>query len=286
MSRLANPKRSSIGWTDYSGGCANFVLRGTAAGDCECSPECEHCYARAILLRSNAAGEHTTYSVEKLIALSRWEPKDGGEAYRRGPGSRPLCFVCDMGDLCHPNVPDEFIRRALGVLTLRTDVDWQILTKRPARLARLLVREELPAHLWVGTTAGTQKGADERIPDLLRVNAAVKFVSMEPLLEAVDLNRAVWGKGRPYPPLDVQARMVSPTYPGWSDGFTPLRSLDWVIVGAESGPKRRPFEVAWAREIREQCRAAGVPFFGKQAPGPGPGVPLLIDGREWKEFPK
>jgi protein gp37 len=144
-----------------------------------------------------------------------------------------------------------------------------VLTKRPQRMRSIVERvlggTDPLANVWLGVTAENQRAADERIPILLDTPAAVRFVSVEPMLEAVNLYPALCG----YLP------------PSWGAG----PDIHWVICGAESGLRRRPFDVAWALDLYEQCKAAGVPYFSKQDSGLRPGVPLVLPGygvvREW-----
>jgi protein gp37 len=138
-----------------------------------------------------------------------------------------------------------------------------------------------PPNLWLGVSAENQARADERIPLLLRVPAAVRFVSVEPMLGPVDLGD--WLPGPNVVEWDEDDE-GSPYY-----GRYEADTLSWVICGAESGPNRRPFEVEWALDLYEQCREVGVPFFGKQASGLKPGVPLELPGygvvQEWPGVP-
>jgi protein gp37 len=172
-------------------------------------------------------------------------------------------FVNSMGDLFH--CPHEWIDQVFAVMALAPQHTFQVLTKRAERMrgymnhprrrfivektARILHNQggtlpqhaiayftSCPAplpHVWLGVSVEDQKRADERIPDLLHTPAAVRFISAEPLLGSIDLQGAV-------------------------------PALDWVIVGGESGPGARPMHPDWARSIRDQCGAAGVPFFFKQ----------------------
>jgi protein gp37 len=144
-------------------------------------------------------------------------------------------FVNSMSDLFHPGVPDGFIVNVLHVMARCPQHCFQVLTKRPARMRDVLsIRSEptLP-HVWWGVSVENQSTAEERVPLLLDTPAAVRFVSAEPMLDAIDL---------------------SP----W------LRGLDWVIVGGESGPGARPCHVHWIRSVVQQCRAAHVRCFVKQ----------------------
>lgn len=243
-------KRSNISWTDYSGGCLNFVLRGKAKGDCEVSPGCAHCYAWILRNRNpQAASDQTTYSEDKLRQLAKWKPEVEGN--RRGPGSRPMAFVVDMGDLFHHLVPDEFIKKAVEVMAGRPDVDFQILTKRPERMAVLF--SSVPDNVWIGATVENQEAADRRIPHLQKINASVRFLSVEPMLEPV---------------------------------HSDLAGIHWVICGGESGGNRRPFKKQWAHDLRDDCRRAGAAFYFKQGSHRHPGRDDDLDGEIIKEWPR
>jgi len=141
-------------------------------------------------------------------------------------------FVDSMSDLFHPDVPVGFLDRVFAVMADTPRHTFQILTKRPARMKRYLAYDQPPKNVWLGTSVEDQTTADERIPHLVQTPAAVRFLSCEPLLGTVDVTGGPW--------------------------------LDWVIVGGESGPRARPCNVEWIREIVRQCREAGVPCFVKQ----------------------
>lgn len=231
-----------------------------------------------------------------------WELSDP-DALRADPqGWRPVT----MGD----------VRRRLFDLIYRTpNLDWLLLTKRPENAARMMGPDGvgLYAHangpvprpqpnLWIGTSVEDQKAADDRIPHLLRVPAAVRFLSCEPLLGPVDLSEWMYT-------IRVEHN---------GDGDTqevPCRpDIHWVVVGGESGPGARPMHPHWARSLRDQCQAAGVPFHFKQWGEFGPDqvgdirftpvssrIPMdepaslfrvgkkaagrLLDGRTWDELP-
>lgn len=194
-------------------------------------------------------------------------------------------LVNSMGDLFHEDVPDEWIDRVFAVMALTPQHTYQVLTKRAARMRAYMLdrrppetvsgpvmdiiaqaRKLRPEHLycmtdwplpnvWLGVSAERQSEADARIPDLLATPAAVRFVSAEPLLGPMDFTR-----------IDVPdygyLNALADGY--FADGRPPRRRLDWVIVGGESGTGARPMHPDWARSIRDQCVAAGVPFFFKQ----------------------
>ncbi len=196
-----------------------------------------------------------------------------------------MVFVCAHGDLFAEGVPDEWIDRVFAVMALAPQHVFQVLTKRPGRMRDYLrtragdwwafwpdaarkagaLLGDMPAigramqwplrHVWLGVSVEDQRRADERIPILLDTPAAVRWVSAEPLLGPVDLMTL----RRPSP---LGSMSAFPT-----DG-EPAPSLDWVVVGGESGPGARPMHPAWARSLRDQCSPAGVPFFMKQMGGP------------------
>jgi protein gp37 len=226
------------------------------------------------------------------------------------PGRSRRIFVNSMSDLFHPNVPDEWIDRIFAVMALCPQHTFQILTKRPERMleylsgllrgrisfhmATMISRRwhkfpKMPDGFWwssdesrvlvsggvgenwplpnvqLGVSVEDQKTADERIPLLLQTPAAVRFISAEPLLGAVDLEQYVEAA------FCIDASQREFTVP----------ALGWVICGGESGPGARPMHPDWARGLRDQCVAAGVPFFFKQW---GEWIPWQPDGgfSEWK----
>ncbi len=270
-------KRSNITWCDFSGGNANFVIRGKH--DCECSPGCANCYAGALLERFDSGPEVTTFYPEKLDNLVRQSFREKGRPFRRGPGSRPLVFVCDMGDWLHPNIGDDLAREIVGRLALRCDVDWLLLTKRALRLGLLFPR--VPPNIWMGVTVEAQ-GEAWRVVSLLGVDGAVRWASVEPLLGPIDLSRWLYSCpscGRPRSDRTADAC-------GYCEGRPNAVGLSWVVCGGESGPHRRPFDPAWALQLQAQCQAAGVPFFFKQGSALLPGQDYLLGGREYRGFPR
>lgn len=213
-------------------------------------------------------------------------------------------FVCAHGDLFHESVPDEWLDRVFAVMALCPQHTFQVLTKRPDRARAYLTRPDVSVNVgleafgitleqhsrtpgsnvgagiilkatdinpgalkvwplpnaWLGTSVSDQASADKRIPDLLATPAAVRFLSMEPLLGPVDLTnieRPMWPGTHIYSALECD---VDPEDDDEWRGAT----IDWVIVGGESGPNARPMDPESARSLRDQCVAAGVPFFFKQ----------------------
>jgi len=158
-----------------------------------------------------------------------------------------------MSDLFHETVPEQFICQVFDVMAKASWHVFQILTKRAERLAVLAPRLPWPENVWQGVSV--ENGSYTwRITHLRTVPATVRFLSLEPLLGPV-----------PYLELD---------------------GIHWVIVGGESGPRHRPIEPAWVRDIRKQCRTAGVPFFFKQWGGRTfKSGGRLLDGQTWEEMP-
>ena len=336
--------KTKIEWTEY--------VWNPVTGCSVTSPGCTNCYAmklagtrlahhpsRAGLTQDTKVGQVWTGEVrlneDWLIQPLKWK--------------RPRrIFVCAHGDLFHENVPDEWIDRVFAVMALAPQHTFQVLTKRSARMRDYMDRAcgrigdqamalrrtplciakglgpnglgplghiepgrqwwPLP-NVWLGVSVEDQARADERIPDLLETPAAKRWISAEPLLGPVDLTNITGAeKSREY---------GSPVH-GWSaiwkNNGLGRAWLDWVVVGGESGPGARPMHPDWARSLRDQCQAAGVPFFfkqvgewfheselgwwpfgdeaiercqsvgeyyrvGKKAAG------RLLDGREWNEVP-
>jgi len=194
-------------------------------------------------------------------------------------------FVCSMGDLFHPDVTDDQLGHIFLTMNYNRTHVFQVLTKRPQRALDYLGRFDfhLP-HVWLGVSAENQESADERIPILLQTPAAVRFVSIEPMLGPVDLSYHLTDHCGYYcdPPDDADHYMDGHQDHRWEH-------LDWVIVGGETGPAPRRMAPEWIRTARDQCIEAGVPFFFKSW---GDWWHLwksdemrVLDGREWNEMP-
>jgi protein gp37 len=162
-------------------------------------------------------------------------------------------FVNSMSDLFHEAIPEDYIRRVFDTMVEGHRHIFQILTKRSERLVRLAGRLSWPGNVWQGVSVESARHT-WRIDHLRAVPAAIRFLSVEPLLGPIS--------------------------------ELPLDGIHWVIVGGESGGGRRPMDAAWVREIRDQCLDAGVPFFFKQWGGRTPKAGgRLLDGKIWDEIP-
>lgn len=248
---------SKIQWTD-----ATF---NPWRGCDKVSPGCANCYAEKMSHRNpKVLGEWGPGSTRSIAAESYWRQPIAWNREAERAGERRRVFCLSLGDVFedHPDLPEQ--RARLGKLILETpNLDWLLLTKRPERWrqatsemwVRFVPEAPLPPNVWLGTSVEDQTRADERIPHLLQVQAAVRFLSMEPLLGPVTLDISKWG------------RCFHEGHAG-RDHLADHRDcachLDWVIVGGESGPGARPCEVSWVRSIVEQCQESRVAVFVKQ----------------------
>jgi protein gp37 len=230
-----------------------------------------------------------------------------------------------MSDLFHENVPDWYIEKVFKVMITANWHTFQVLTKRADRMAEVLnnaawwtgTMPEARKHIWLGVSVEDQKRAQERIPHLLKINASVRFLSCEPLLGPIDFE-VVEEEGDSYGDGDIFWNLLSGDRwmrDGIEKDLSPYpESIQWVIVGGESGNKARPMDPKWAESIANQCRLNNVPFLFKQwgewhwdaeiiktKPNTrviymsGISVPMyrigkhnagrLLDGREWNEYP-
>lgn len=211
------------------------------------SPGCTHCYAERMSLRLKLMGQpNYRNGFELTLHPHALELPLKWKKPQR-------IFVNSMSDLFHKDVPEDFIQKVFATMRAASWHCFQILTKRSDRLAELSPAIDWPGNVWQGVSVESAEYAF-RIDHLRGAGARVRFLSVEPLLG-------------PMPDLD-------------------LTNIHWVIVGGESGPGAQPMEEAWVVEIREQCRAAGVPFFFKQWGGVNKKkTGRELQGRTWDEMP-
>jgi len=222
--------------------------------------ECKYCYAEGFAQRwkwdlwgpATTTRRHVT-SAENWKKPHRWNREAQAQGHRRN------VFCASLADVFedHPDVTEA--RAALWELIEKTPwLNWLLLTKRPENMLHMTPASwagQWPSNVWAGTSAGTQASADKNIPHLLKVPAVVHFVSCEPHLEFVNF--------RPY-----------------------LDQLQWIICGGESGEHARPYDLAWARDVREQCQEYKIPYFFKQVGGRYHNSGgRLLDGQTYDEMP-
>jgi protein gp37 len=243
---------SSIEWTD--------ATWNPVAGCTVLTAGCTNCYAMRMAARLDAMG------VAKYKGLTR---RSGGRSVWTGKvrtdlksleipkaWSKPRkVFVNSMSDLFHEDVPASFIQRVWGVMNDTPRHTYQILTKRPDRMADLLSKEpfEVLPNVWLGTSVEDGRVL-HRLDEIRRVPAAVRFVSLEPLIGSV------------------------------AEGD--LTNIHWAIVGGESGPRARLMKSDWVEEIQDMCVRSGTAFFFKQWGGTRPkSGGRMLNGREWNQYP-
>ena len=231
---------SAIEWTE--------ATWNPVTGCTKISPGCKNCYAERMAHRLQAMGQNRYRDGFRLTLQP--DVVEAPLHWKRGR----LVFVNSMSDLFHRDVPLEYIQRCFDIMRQATQHTFQILTKRPDHAADIADQLPWPANVWMGTSVENADYLD-RIDQLRRIPAAVRFLSIEPLLG-------------PLPKIS-------------------LSGIQWVIVGGESGPGARPMKPEWVTSIRDQCVKQRVPFFFKQWGGPNKSLTgRTLDGRTWDEMPR
>jgi protein gp37 len=231
--------QSKIEWTD--------ATWNPVTGCTKISAGCKFCYAERMALRLQKMGQgryrngfKVTLHDDVLAKPLQWRKPQ-------------IIFVNSMSDLFHKDIPTDFIQRVFQVMEQAHWHCFQVLTKRPERVAEIAHLLPWPHNVWIGTSVEDER-VIERIDHLRPVPAVARFLSLEPLIGPLD---------------NLNFTMV-----------------DWVIVGGESGPGARPMPAEWVRNIRDQCITQGVPFFFKQWGGVQKSrTGRILDGRTWDEMP-
>jgi protein gp37 len=239
--------KSKIEWTEQTWN--------PATGCSKVSPGCNNCYAEVMAKRLKAMGVN---GYSNGFDLTLMPERLADPIKRKNP---TVYFVNSMSDLFHKGIPFDYIRRVFDTIERTPQHTYQILTKRAERMAKFFQDYTPPKNAWIGVTVEDRKHGVPRIDHLRTVNAHIRFLSVEPLLE--DL------------------------------GELNLDGIHWVIVGGESGPKARPMKPEWVTVIQKQCNEQKAAFFFKQWGGWGPdGVKRgkqkngrMLDGRVWNEVP-
>lgn len=277
---------TGIEWTDATWN----PVRGCS----KVSEGCRNCYAMSVAARFSGPGQ--PYAGLATRSPARWTNRVAFvEEHLADPlrWKRPRrVFVNSMSDLFHEDIPDAWIDRVFGVMAAASRHTYQILTKRPERMRAYMaglahnydrieagarsvgytlrfegipmVRWPIP-NVWLGVSVEDQAAADERIPLLARTPAVIRFLSCEPLLGPIDLGGLLPDRSR-----------------------SPIDAVDWIIGGGESGPKSRPCDVEWLRNLARQCVESGTPFFLKQLggwPDKRGGEKATIDGQAYTMMP-
>jgi protein gp37 len=232
-------QKTSIEWTE--------ATWNPVTGCTKVSPGCKNCYAERFAHRLQAAGNPSYVNGfdvtmhERMLTLPlKWRKSQS-------------IFVNSMSDLFHEEIPDDFIFRVFDIMNQAQWHRFQILTKRSERLVQLNQQLRWAPNIWMGVSV-EDSDRTYRIEHLRQSGAALKFLSLEPLLSAID--------------------------------GVDLRGIDWVVLGGESGPGSRAMEVSWVTSIRDQCQRNNVPFFFKQWGGYNKKkAGRELEGRIWDEFP-
>jgi len=235
--------KTQIEWTD--------ATWNPTTGCTKVSAGCLNCYAERFSERFRGTSGHP---YEQGFDLKLWHHRLEVPLYWKRPRH---IFVNSMSDLFHKDIPKTFISQVFDTMEKADRHTYQVLTKRSSLLRDFVNSRyrdaQAPPHIWLGVSV-EDRMALTRVEHLRQARAAVRFLSIEPLLGKI--------------------------------GELNLRGIHWVIVGGESGPKFRPVEISWIREIRDQCLAANVAFFFKQWGGIRPkSNGNMLDGRAWMEYP-
>ncbi len=210
--------QSRIEWTE--------LTWNPTVGCTKVSPGCKNCYAETMARRLQAMGAN---GYENGFQLTLMPERLAEPLERRKP---TVYFVNSMSDLFHEKVPFEYIRRVFDVMSCAPQHTFQVLTKRADRMAEFCREIDVAPNIWLGVSVENRKHGAPRIDVLREIKAAVRFLSIEPLLQDV--------------------------------GKIDLNGIHWVIVGGESGIKARPMSTQWVANIKQQCDKARVAFFFKQ----------------------
>lgn len=256
--------KTTIEWTDYTWN--------PVTGCTKVSQGCKNCYAETM---ANRFWGDRKFTDVQMHTNRLWEPLQNEKKWR---GKK--VFVCSMSDLFHESVHFDFIVHVFQEFGRLPGTTFQILTKRPARALEFFkwsspvffdqqkqarakangLNTFLPLkNIWLGTSCEDQATANERIPLLLQIPAAVRFLSCEPLLGPIDLTKIMLHENDLY-----SYNALYQHYNTFNEPVKRKSCIDWVIAGGESGHGARPMNPDWVRSLRDQCASANVPFFFKQ----------------------
>ncbi len=261
-------ENSKIEWTDHTFnpwmGCTKV------------SPGCANCYAEDLMMHRYKKATWGKGASRTKTREANWKEPLKWNRQALAEGVRHRVFCASLADVFDQEVPDEWRHQLFEIIKITPGLDWLILTKRAKEMRDYMAEERFRNHktglplsnVWLGVSVEDQDRADERIPYLLQAPAAVRFLSVEPMLEAIDIGVAL--NGTDY------------------SSMPPRIPVDWVICGGESGKTPRPMGMDWVLDLHRQCKIAGTAFFMKQDNGPFPGNRGRIPDDIWatKQFPR
>lgn len=245
-------KESKIEWTTHTFnpwiGCTKV------------SPGCVHCYAETLMDTRYGRAKWGRGNPRSRTSANNWKEPLGWDKSAAKLGERQRVFCASLADVFDGEVANEWRDDLWALIKATPNLDWLLLTKRPEVMLSETRRLGVPENVWLGVSVEDQVRAQERIPLLIETDAAVKFLSVEPLLGALDLS--YW--------------LTAPLLP----------NLQWVIVGGESGAGSRPMEEEWVQGILAECEAAGVAFLFKQWGGANKhATGRILNGRTYDALP-
>jgi protein gp37 len=263
-------KNSEISWTDHSFnpwiGCTKV------------SPACDNCYAETLMDKRMHVVQWGAGQPRKRTSEKNWMEPFRWDAESKANGVRYRVFCASIADVFDNEVPNAWRADLFRLIAKTPNLDWLLLTKRIGNAAEMLRvsanaaygdtsrppqwQAEMWPNVWIGATICNQEEADRDVPKLLALPAAKRFLSIEPLLGAIDL-RSIKIPIRPVRRLDYATEMPLDALVGHMGG-SPTNTIDWVIVGGESGNKARPTHPDWVRSLRDQCVQTRTPFHFKQ----------------------
>ncbi len=250
--RLTNMKESKIEWTTHTFnpwiGCTKV------------SPGCAHCYAETLMDTRYGRAKWGKGNPRSRTSAGNWKQPKRWDKEAAKLGERHRVFCASLADVFDREVANEWRDDLWKLIESTPNLDWLLLTKRPEVMLAETRRLGVPENVWLGVSVEDQMRAEQRIPMLIETDAAVKFLSVEPLLGALDLS--YW----------------------LTESIVP--QLQWVIVGGESGPGARTMKEEWVTQILAECEAAGVAFLFKQWGGVDKhATGRMLDGRTYDALP-
>ena len=249
-------ENSNIEWCDHT---FNPWIGCTKVG-----PGCDHCYAESMMDTRLGTVNWGSGNPRKRTSESNWKLPLKWNRQDEKEGKRYRVFCASLADVFDNEVPQDWRNDLFDLIFQTPNLDWLLLTKRIGNARKIIdvstFDGSIPENVWLGATVVNQEEAARDIPKLLQIPAEVRFLSMEPLLEHINLTH-----------LDVdqhsdwcQINALTGKHTDMGRPCPDVPSIDWVIAGGESGPHARPMQADWVRSIRDQCAAAGVPFLFKQ----------------------
>lgn len=288
------------------------------------SPACDNCYAEAMNDRFKG-GNWGPKAPRRRTSESNWKKPLSWNRKAEKLGIRYRVFCASMADVFDNAVPTEWRDDLWDLIRATPHLDWLLLTKRPQNIKKMISDDwgEGYENVWLGTTVENQKVADQSIPIFLDVPAKVHFLSVEPMLETIEIRKYLHGCNEcqnicgwrsaelDYPPeerCDSCGERFKSNGPeefctkcneqdfvfvcpncdsNIVNSHPETQCIDWIICGGESGPISRPMNIEWVRDLRDQCVKSGTPFLFKQWGGTNKKkAGRILDGRTWDEFPE